>query len=182
MVIGIAGGSGSGKTTFAKKLLLVIGEERAVVLQQDSYYKDQKDAFIKDPLAVNFDHPDVIDFELLTEDLKKLKAGMSIDVPQYDFVTHSRKQETTHLVPKAVVIVEGILIFHYLKLFKEFDLSFFMDAPEALRLKRRTERDARERGRTPASTREQFMRQVKPMHDLYVEPSKSLANYVVNTY
>jgi uridine kinase len=182
MVIGISGGSGSGKTTFAQKLLRVIGVERAAILAQDYYYRDQHDAFQRDPLSVNFDHPDVIEFELMTQHLKALKAGKGVECPQYDFVTHSRKSNKLLLEPRPVILVEGILIFHPKELLDQLDMSFFMEAPEELRLKRRIDRDEKERGRSAEETREQFMRQVKPMHDQFIEPTKILATYVVKTY
>lgn len=181
MVIGVSGGSGSGKTTFAKKMLQVIGPERASILEQDYYYKDQADAFKRDPLSVNFDHPNVIDFELMAEHLRKLKKGIAIECPIYDFKTHSRKTELRKIAPNPVILVEGILIFQSEIIFKELDLTFYMDAPENVRLERRIKRDTVERGRSEAEVRDQFFRQVKPMHDLYVEPTKKLASYILQT-
>lgn len=182
MVIGISGGSGSGKTTFAKRMLQVIGAERASILEQDWYYRDQSEAFKKDPLSVNFDHPDVLDFDLMTKHLVTLKQGKSVECPQYDFATHSRKKECLVVHANPVILVEGILIFHPKNLFKEMDLTFFMEAPEELRLQRRIARDTKERGRTEPDVRDQFFRQVKPMHDQFVEPYKTSASYVIKTY
>jgi len=182
MVIGISGGSGSGKTTFAQKLLKVIGAERAAILSQDYYYIDQSATFRKDPSKVNFDHPESIEFDLMAEQLRILKAGKAIQCPQYDFVTHARKKHTLEVQPKPVILIEGILVFYPTELLKEIDFSFFMEAPEELRLQRRIDRDQKERGRSPEETRDQFFRQVKPMHDEFIEPTKLLASYVVKTY
>ncbi|MEZ4814993.1 MAG: uridine kinase [Bdellovibrionota bacterium] len=182
MVIGISGGSGSGKTTFAQKLLKVIGAERASILAQDYYYKDQSQAFKENHLAVNFDHPGVLDFELMIQHLKQLKSGNSVECPQYDFKTHSRMPQTLKVDSHPVILIEGILIFHPPELLKEMDLTFFMEAPEELRLQRRIDRDTKERGRTEEDVREQFFRQVKPMHDQYVEPTKKLVSYVIKSY
>jgi len=182
MVIGISGGSGSGKTTFAQKLLKVIGAERASIVAQDYYYKDRSAQFKVDPRSVNFDHPEVLDFGLMVEHLKKLKAGESIDCPQYDFKTHSRMKNTLRVDSHPVILIEGILIFHPAELLKEMDLTFFMEAPEELRLQRRIDRDTKERGRTEEDVRDQFFKQVKPMHDQYVEPTKKLVSYVIKTY
>ena len=181
MVIGIAGGSGSGKTTFAKRLLEIVGPERGIILGQDSYYKDQKEAFDKDPRSVNFDHPSVIDFELLTKHLRLLKGGKTIECPIYDYVEHARRKESKTISPKPIIIVEGILIFTEKDLLTEFDLTFFMEAPEELRLRRRITRDQIERGRTEEETKEHFYRSVKPMHDQFVQPTKMLSLYIIQT-
>ena len=181
MVIGIAGGSGSGKTTYARKLLGIIGNERGLILAQDSYYKDHSAQFERDPQSVNFDIPSALDFDLMTEQLILLKKGSDIECPRYNFVTHSRFSDAAKVKVKPIVIVEGTLIFNHRPLFKEFDLTFFMEADEKIRLERRTRRDLRERGRTVEQVNEQFLSQVKPAHDQFIEPTKTLATYLIKT-
>lgn len=181
MIIGIAGGSGSGKTTFAKKLFKQMGPELAIVLEQDSYYKDQSQKFKKDPSSVNFDHPDALDFDLLCQHLKDLKNGLTIQRPQYDFVTHSRLAESISVSKKPIILLDGILIYTHPGIVAEVDMKFFLDAPELLRFERRLKRDTQERGRSPEDVRRQFYEQVKPMHDAFVEPTKALADYVIFT-
>lgn len=179
-IIGIAGGSGSGKTYLAKKLLERIGPEHAGVISQDSYYIDQSHRFDGDGGSVNFDHPDSIDSELLANHLNALKAGETIQIPIYDFATHSRQTESIQFTPKPIVLIDGILIFHWEKVRAEFDDLVFLDIDEELRFSRRLERDVRERGRTPEGVKAQFYNHVKPMHDQFVEPSIAHANYLIH--
>jgi uridine kinase len=178
-VIGVAGGSGSGKTFFADALHKALGNDLSTIVYQDNFYIDQSHKFDHDGGSVNFDHPDSLDFPLLAEKLKELKAGYAASVPFYDFATHKRRQDTLHVAPRKVIIVDGILIFHPPYVRELFDEMIFFDTPEDLRYERRLKRDVEERGRTPEGVRAQFMKQVKPMHDQFVEPSKKFAGTVV---
>lgn len=176
-ILAVAGGSGSGKTFFAQALAKKLGD-KAFVLYQDNYYIDQSHRFDFDGGSVNFDHPEALDFDLMAEHLKELKNGEDIRIPKYDFATHSRKQETIYQPWKRVVIVDGILILTQPKLLDIFDESIFVETPEEIRFARRLNRDVVERGRTPEGVKAQFEKQVKPMHDLFVEPSKNQATYI----
>ena len=180
-IIAIAGGSGSGKTTFAKKIRNELGIQNCAILLQDSYYFDQSSKFDGDGGAVNFDHPDSIDFELMIQDLEKLKNGETINVPIYDFATHRRLTRFEILHSHPIILVDGILILTNEKLRKVFNESSFIDVPEELRFSRRLKRDIEERGRTEEGVRVQFAKQVKPMHDQFVEPSKKFATKIINT-
>jgi len=183
LIIGISGGSGSGKTFFANQLAKsvekTLGPSCCSVLLQDHYYRDQSQRFDHDGGAVNFDHPDAIDFELLTEHVRQLKSGLKVEVPIYDFATHKRLMKTNSMEVTPIILVDGILIFHPPRLREQFDDLIFFDTPEELRFSRRLERDTRERGRTPEGVHNQFYKQVKPMHDLFVEPAKHFANLIV---
>lgn len=178
-IIGVAGGSGSGKTYFAKELQQTLGEENCTILYQDNYYIDQSAKFDGDGGSVNFDHPAALDFSLLAQGLRILKAGIALNVPIYDFVSHSRKKETLLSQPKKVIIVDGILILHSHEVRAELDEAIFFDTPEHLRFERRLNRDVHERGRTPEGVRKQFELQVRPMHNTFVEPSKEHAHLIV---
>ncbi len=177
-IIGISGGSGSGKTTFSAKLRETLGDESSAILYQDSYYIDQSDKFDKDGGAVNFDHPDAIEFDLLFKHLQALKKGEDIQVPYYDFATHKRSIVKDFFGPKKVILVDGILIFNKPEYLKYFDLTIFVDTPEDIRYSRRLARDTVERGRTEQGVYDQFYGQVAPMHDLFVEPSKTRVDMV----
>jgi uridine kinase len=174
-ILGVSGGSGSGKTTFAKRLQSRLGSEQCSIVAQDNYYYDQSERFDGDGGAVNFDHPNAIDFDLLAAHLEVLKRALQVEVPIYDFSTHKRLQETRHQKPTPVIIVDGILLLSQENVRKHFNASVFVDVPEKLRFERRLNRDVKERGRTPEGGKKQFESQVKPMHDLYVEPSKVYA-------
>lgn len=178
-ILGVAGGSGSGKTYFAEALHKALGDEVSTIVYQDNFYIDQSAKFDHDGGSVNFDHPDSLDFPLLAEKLKELKAGHATAVPIYDFATHKRRTDTLHVAPRRVIIVDGILIFHPPYVRELFDEMVFFDTPEALRYERRLKRDVEERGRTPEGVKAQFLKQVKPMHDQFVEPSKAFAGTVV---
>lgn len=178
-VIGVAGGSGSGKTYFASALRKRLGSERCEIIYQDSFYIDQSSRFDFDGGSVNFDHPDSIDFDLLGERIRGLKNREAVELPIYDFVTHSRKSETTRVEPRPIILVDGILIFHPKDVRDLFDERVFFDTSEELRFSRRLDRDVHERGRTPEGVRNQFFKQVKPMHDAFVEPSKIFADVTV---
>lgn len=175
IIIGIAGGSCSGKTTFSKRAKEKIGVDNCSVLFQDNYYIDQSHRFDEDGGSVNFDHPDALDFSLMAEHLQALKSGSEIQVPLYDFATHSRKKETLSFKPKKIVLVDGILILSQPKLVEIFDHSFFIECDTETRFKRRLDRDVAERGRTPEGVKAQFDKQVEPMHQEFVESSKSQA-------
>jgi uridine kinase len=180
VVIAVTGGSGSGKTTFARQLQARLGEASCGILQQDSYYRDLHAYFDHDGGQVNFDHPDSLEFELLYRHLGELRHGRSVAVPVYDFTTHSRSSQTSVFKSRHVVIVDGILILGQSELRPLFDFAYFIDTAEDLRFARRLKRDVVERGRTPEGVREQFYRQVKPMHDLFVEPSRLFADRVIS--
>jgi uridine kinase len=180
-IVGIAGGSGSGKTYFAKALKAELNRVSRVceIIYQDSYYIDQSAKFDFDGGSVNFDHPSSLDFDLLARHLRALKSGQPIAVPIYDFVTHSRKPETEKVSPLPIILVDGILIFDPPYLREVFDERVFFETPENLRFQRRLERDVVERGRKEEGVRQQFERQVKPMHDQFVEPTKVFADTIV---
>lgn len=177
--LGVAGGSGSGKTYFARAVHEKLGPERCEIIYQDNFYIDQSKRFDFDGGAVNFDHPSSLDFALLAHHMLTLKQGRSTQIPIYDFVTHSRLNKTIPIEPKSIIIVDGILISHAEEVRPLFDELIFFDTPEELRFQRRLERDVKERGRDPEGVRNQFFKQVKPMHDKFVEPSKIYANTIV---
>ncbi len=177
-ILGVAGGSGSGKTYFAKALQDALGEHSTIVYQ-DNFYIDQSHRFDHDGGSVNFDHPESLDLRLLAKCLSELKTGNGTNIPIYDFKTHSRLKEQLPIAPTKIVIVDGILIFHPDYLRAQFDEMVFFDTPESLRFERRLERDVVERGRTPEGVKAQFLKQVKPMHDEFVEPSKAHAHTIV---
>ncbi|MEO5667809.1 MAG: uridine kinase [Bdellovibrionota bacterium] len=177
VVVGIAGGSGSGKTTLAQMLKDLLGA-RAKILYQDSYYIDQSHRFDGDGGSVNFDHPKSLEFSLLAAHMSELKSGKVVEVPQYDFSTHKRLKDTAHFACCEVVIVDGTLLLSQEGICQALDIKVFVDTPEALRFSRRLERDVCERGRTPEGVKKQFDQQVKPMHDLFVEPSKDQADFL----
>lgn len=178
-IVGVAGGSGSGKTYFARHLQAMLGPNQCEIIYQDNFYIDQSQKFDHDGGSVNFDHPDALEFSLLAERLQELKSGKSVQVPIYDFVTHSRKRETLVVAPTPVILVDGILIFHSQEVREQLDDLVFFDTPEDLRYQRRLDRDVKERGRKPEGVRQQFLQQVKPMHDLFVQPSRIYAHTVV---
>lgn len=178
-LVGVAGGSGSGKTYFARALRAELGEAVCELVYQDNFYVDQSKRFDFDGGSVNFDHPDAIDFSLLADRLRELKAGRDVQIPIYDFKTHSRLSHSLPVMATPVVLVDGILIFHSPEVRSLFDDLIFFDTAEELRFQRRLERDVKERGRTPEGVRAQFEKQVKPMHDQFVQPSKAFARTVV---
>ena len=179
-VIGICGGSCSGKTTFAKRAFEVFGTDTSSILFQDNYYYDQSSNVEADGgVEINFDHPSAIDFELLTEHIKLLKTGQSIKVPRYDFKTHSRVGETIDFEPTQFIFLDGILVLTQPAIRELLDDSFFIECDELTRFQRRLARDTVERGRTKEGVKEQFYNQVNPMHEKYVEPSKFHANRVI---
>lgn len=179
LVIGIAGGSGSGKTTVVKAITKQLSG-RVVVIPQDSYYKDSSHLSPEDRQKINFDHPEAIDFELLSRHLKELKEGRTIEQPVYSYITCSRsKTETVTVEPAEVIIVEGILIFTCKELLKQMDIKIFVDADDDDRLMRIIMRDIAERGRTVETAIEHYCDTVKPMHLQFIEPSKRYADIII---
>ncbi len=178
-ILGVCGGSGSGKTYFANALRNKLGHSVADIIYQDNFYLDQSAQFDFDGGAVNFDHPQAIDADLLAASIKKIKSGQIADIPIYDFSLHKRKQDVIRIIPRRLIIVDGILIFHYPQVRSLFDELVFFETSEELRFSRRLERDVLERGRTPEGVKNQFVKQVKPMHDQFVEPSKIYSQYIV---
>jgi uridine kinase len=179
MIIGICGGTGSGKTTVANRILESVSASEVAFIQQDSYYRNLKDLPLDYRQAVNFDHPDALDNELLINHIKKLKAGGSIELPVYDFKTHTRQNKTVLIEPKPIVIIEGILIFVDARLLEQMDIKVFVDTPDDIRFIRRLRRDIAERGRTVDSVIEQYLATVRPMHMQFVEPSKRYADVII---
>lgn len=179
-IIGITGGSGSGKTYFARALQETLGADHCSLIYQDSYYIDQSEKFDFDGGAVNFDHPNSIDFKLIALHLIDLRNEKSIEVPSYDFKTHKRLPHSTKLNPNHYIIVDGILILSRSEVRVLFDESVFIDTSESLRYQRRLKRDVEERGRSEAGVKNQFFKQVKPMHDQFVEPVKAFASFIIN--
>ena len=157
----------------------VLGTEDAALLAFDTYYRDHGHLSPKDRAEVNYDHPDSLDLELFVEHLDALRAGKSIEVPVYDFATHTRSQETSRLEGREIIVVEGILLFAFDDIADRLSLKVFRDCPEATRFKRRVKRDVAERGRTPESIEKQFAATVKPMHDKFVQPSMDCADLIV---
>jgi uridine kinase len=179
MIIGICGGTGSGKTTVANRILETVSADEVVFIQQDLYYRNLKDMPLDYRNAANFDHPDAVDNELLINHLKKLRAGEPVELPIYDFRTHTRLPDTTRINPRPIVIVEGILIFAEPRLLEQMDIKVFVDTPDDIRFIRRLERDIAERGRTVDSVIEQYLATVRPMHMQFVEPSKRHADVII---
>lgn len=178
-VIGIAGGSGSGKTTVIRKILEKTNEENAIILQHDWYYKDNPHLSFEDRSHLNYDHPEALETTLLIDHIRELVAGRPITAPQYDFSKHLRKKETKLIRPEKILIVDGILIFMEEELRSQLDMKIFVDADSDHRFIRRMERDIRERGRSRESVITQYLQTVKPMHDLFVEPSKRYADIII---
>jgi uridine kinase len=179
LVIGIAGGSGSGKTTVAQTILQRVGPDRISFLQHDAYYKDLSGLPPAQRIEVNFDHPNSLETDLLTKHILQLKDGLPVEVPIYDFSTHSRTDRTYTVQPRGVILVEGILLFTESSLRDLFDVKLFVDTDSDLRFIRRLERDISERGRTLEMVIKQYMSTVRPMHLEFVEPSKRYADVVI---
>jgi uridine kinase len=179
MIIGICGGTGSGKTTVANRILASVSRGEVVFLQQDSYYRNLDDLPLDFRQAANFDHPDAIDNDLFVEHVRALKAGRAVELPVYDFKTNMRLPETLRVEPRPIIIIEGILIFADQRLLDEMDLKVFVDTPDDIRFIRRLGRDVAERGRTVESVIEQYLNTVRPMHMQFVEPSKRQADVII---
>jgi uridine kinase len=179
MIIGICGGTGSGKTTIARKIVQTVGAENVVLVEQDSYYRNLGDMPLDERHLANFDHPDSIDSEMLMNHIKRLKNAQSIEMPIYDFKSHTRSGQTEHIPPKQVVIVEGILIFAEPRVLELLDVRVFVDTPDDIRFIRRLKRDINERGRTVESVIGQYFATVRPMHHEFVELSKRYADIII---
>jgi uridine kinase len=179
LVIGIAGGTGSGKTTIASKLAAAIPPGRCVVIDHDAYYRDQSSLPQAERDLVNYDHPAALESTLLAHHLAELRAGAAVEVPIYDYATHTRRRETRRVEPAPVVIVEGILVFVEAPVREQLDIKIFVDTDADIRLMRRIRRDLEQRGRTFQSVRDQYYATVRPMHLEFVEPSKRHADLVI---
>ncbi|MCD6289562.1 MAG: uridine kinase [Anaerolineae bacterium] len=179
ITIGVAGGTGAGKTTIANAILDRVGWHRIAYLQHDAYYHDASNVPPEERLHLNFDHPDALDSALLAQHIRELQAGRPVDVPIYDFTTHTRRPETRRVNPEPVILVEGILIFAEPVLRDLMDIKIFVDADPDLRFIRRLQRDIKERGRTVDSVIEQYLSTVRPMHLEFVEPSKRYADIII---
>ena len=179
IIIGVAGGTGSGKTTVAFAILEKVGWNRIALIQHDSYYYDASNLPLEERARLNFDHPDALETPLLVEHLKMLRDGQPVQIPTYDFRTHTRLVEARLVNPEPVILVEGILIFAEPALRELFDVKIFVDADADIRFMRRLERDMKERGRSLDSVIEQYMNTVRPMHLEFVEPSKRYAHVII---
>jgi len=179
VIVGVAGGTGSGKTTVSQAILDRVGRDRIAYIQHDSYYRDLAHLPLEERSRVNFDHPDSLENELLLFHLQELVAGRPVDVPIYDFTTHTRRPETRRVAPHRVILVEGILIFADKALREIMDIKIFVDTDADLRFLRRLQRDIAERGRTMESVIRQYLETVRPMHLEFVEPSKRYADLII---
>ena len=179
LLIGIAGGSGSGKTTVARRLAELIGEPSVAIIRVDAYYCDRGHLPFEERAALDYDHPDAFDWKLLIDHVDALAAGEPVEMPVYDFATHQRLPERALVAPARVVVVEGILVLHDPELRDRFDLRVFVDTEADLRFVRRLERDVAERGRSLQSVIDQYLATVRPSHEQLVEPSKRHADVIV---
>lgn len=179
LIIGIAGGTGCGKTTVVQQITTQLKDNEVVVISQDSYYNDLAHLTKEERSQVNFDHPNSIDFPLLIKHLKSLKEGKAINMPQYSFVEETRLKQTTSVAPKKVIIVEGILVLSNPALRKIFDMKIFVHADSDERLIRRLQRDIKERGHDLQKVLYRYQTAVKPMHNQFIEPSKQFADLII---
>jgi uridine kinase len=179
VVIGVAGGSGSGKTTVVRRIVESLGPDQVTVLEHDRYYRDRNDLRFEERLALNYDHPDALETNLLVRHLRSLKAGETIEAPRYDFTLFARLDATETISPRKAIIVEGILIFTDASLRDLMDVKVFVDADADTRFIRRLRRDVAERGRTMDNVVEQYLGTVKPMHFDFVEPTKRYADLII---
>ena len=178
-VIGIAGGSGSGKTTLVNSILERVPYNQISLLAQDSYYKDSSHLPMDQRRALNFDHPDSIEWDLMLSDVQKLKNGSAIESPTYSYLTCSRLEETVHVSPKKILLIEGILIFTYPPLCKEMDMRIYLEVDADHRLSRIIERDMESRGRTAQDVIKRYYKTVRPMHEEFIRPSREYADMLV---
>ncbi|WP_287372281.1 uridine kinase [Oceanithermus sp.] len=178
-VIGIAGGTGSGKTTVTRRVIEVVGKDRVALLQMDNYYKNQDHLTFEERTRINYDHPDAFDMPLLIDHLNRLVRGEPVESPLYSFVEHTRARETRPVGPAPVVVLEGILALYDAELRRRMHLKVFVDADPDVRFIRRLRRDVDERGRSPESVIEQYLNFVRPMHIAFVEPSKRFADVII---
>jgi uridine kinase len=178
-VVGIAGGTGSGKTTVAHKLAAAMPTGRCVTIEHDAYYRDQRHLSLEERATINYDHPASLESSLLATHLRELRGGRAVEVPIYDFATHTRRIDTRRVEPSRVIVVEGILVFTEPALREQMDIKIFVDTDPDIRLMRRIRRDIEQRGRTFQSVRDQYYATVRPMHLEYVEPSKRWADLII---
>ena len=178
-LIGITGGSGSGKSTFSQHLLESIGNEHIDVISLDCYYKDFSDIDENEREGLNFDHPDAFDLELLKEHLCEISGGCVVEIPQYDYERHCRKEETREITPKPITVIEGIMLFESKDLRELFDIKVFLECPSDIRFIRRLRRDIRKRGRNLDSVIEQYLKTVRPMHLHFIQPMERYADVVI---
>jgi uridine kinase len=178
-VIGVAGGSGSGKTTVVRRIVESLGDDQVTLIEHDRYYRPRDDLRLEERAALNYDHPDSLETDLLVRHVKDLREGKPVEVPIYDFARHARAAGTTTIPPRRAIIVEGILIFTDPDLRRLMDVKVFVDADDDTRFIRRLQRDIAERGRTVASVIDQYLGTVKPMHLEFVEPSKRYADIII---
>jgi uridine kinase len=179
VVIGVAGGSGSGKTTVVRRIVESLGPDEVVVLDHDRYYRDRTDLRLEERAAMNYDHPDSLETDLLVQHIRDLKAGKPVEVPAYDFARYARRSDSERYQPRRAIIVEGILIYADAALRGLMDVKLFVDADADTRFIRRLQRDVTERGRTMESVIEQYLGTVKPMHFEFVEPTKRYADLII---
>ena len=179
IVIGVAGGSGSGKTTVVRRIVDSLGDDQVTVLEHDRYYRDRNDLRLEERASLNYDHPDSLETDLLVQHVLTLKAGQPVEAPVYDFARYARTSITDRLQPRRAIIVEGILIFTDAPLRRLMDIKVFVDTDDDTRVIRRLQRDVAERGRSMASVIDQYLTTVKPMHLEFVEPSKRYADLIV---
>lgn len=178
-VIGVAGGSGSGKTTVVRRIVDSLGPDQVTLLDHDRYYRDRNDLRLEERAALNYDHPDALETDLMVRHVRELKGGKSVNVPQYDFTRHARLSETETFQPRRALIVEGILVFTDAALRDLMDIKVFVDTDSDTRFIRRLQRDVAQRGRTMESVIDQYQNTVKPMHLEFVEPSKRYADVII---
>jgi uridine kinase len=178
-IIGIAGGTGSGKTTVVKRISKALPPHCAAVIPLDSYYNDTSSLTPEERKAINFDHPDAFDWRLLTEHIRMLKEGKAVEQPTYSYIESNRQKETVHVEPKPVIIIEGIMALHYKKLRDMMDLKIFVDTDDDVRLIRNIRRDVVERGRTVDMVLDRYEKVLKPMHEQFIEPTKKFADLII---
>ncbi len=179
LVIGVAGGTGAGKTTVANAIIDAVGAEHVAVLPEDAYYREYQHLSEVERERVNWDHPEAIEVDLLLDHVRRLREGCAVERPRYDFAAYARSPETVHVEPKPIILVEGILIFVEPRLREQFDVKVFVDTDADLRFIRRLRRDVEERGRSVESVVSQYLATVRPMHVAFVEPSKRFADVIV---
>lgn len=179
LVVGIAGGTGSGKTTVAHKLAAAMPPGRCITIEHDAYYRDQAHLSLEERTKINYDHPASLESDLLARHLSELRAGLAVEIPIYDFATHTRRVDRRRVSPARVIIVEGILVFTEPALREQMDIKIFVDTDADIRLIRRIRRDLEQRGRSFQSVRDQYYQTVRPMHIEHVEPSKRWADLIV---
>lgn len=179
ITIGIAGGTASGKTTFARELVAQLHTDRVIYISHDSYYRDLKDMPFEERVKQNFDHPDALETDLMISHIQQLKNGQSVDIPVYSFTEYVRLPEVMHIEPQPVIIVEGLLILAIRELRDILDVKIYVDTDTDIRFMRRLKRDIEERGRTVDSVYEQYLNEVRPMHEAFIEPSKRYADIIV---